>query len=149
LYQFLGVRFTPPADQSYQVQSASWYSDFWVLPGNVDVEVQEWGNPSNTTSATINVTTGGTWEVEFATPICIPQGGEYVIMLCPQRNVFGVVGEDLSAPDGRSYWVPNPEGCTPLNQSTQNDYMIWSCVTTCGPTPVEGRSWGQVKSLYR
>jgi len=75
LYQFVGVRFTPAADQSYKVQSASWYSDFWVLPGNVDVEAQEWGDPSNSTSATINVTGGGTWEVEFANPICIPQGG--------------------------------------------------------------------------
>ncbi len=148
-YQFLGVRFTPAADQSYMVQSASWYSDFWVLPGNVDVEAQEWGNPSNATSATINVTAGGTWEVEFATPICIPRGGEYVIMLCPQRNVFGVVGQDLSAPDGRSYWTPDPGGCTPQNQSTGDDYMIWSCVTPCGATPIEGKSWGQVKSLYR
>jgi len=148
LYQFLGVRFTPAADQSYMVQSASWYSDFWVLNGNVDVEVQEWGNPTNMTSATINVTGGGTWEVEFATPICIPQGGEYVIMICPQQNVFGVVGQDLSGSAGRSYWVANPNGCTPMNQTSDN-YMIWSCVTPCGSTPVEGKSWGQVKTLYR
>jgi len=149
LYQFVGVRFTPAADQSYMVQSASWYSDLWLLPGNVDVEAQEWGDPSNSTSATIYVAGPGTWAVEFANPICIPQGGEYVIMLCPQQGVWGVIGEDLSAPDGRSYWVWNPGGCNPQEQSTTEDYMIWSCVTPCGPTPVESRSWGQVKNLYR
>jgi hypothetical protein len=60
-----------------------------------------------------------------------------------------VIGVDLSAPDGRSYWVWNPGGCTPQEQSTTEDYLIWSCVTSCGGIPVEGRSWGQVKSLYR
>jgi len=146
-YQFLGTRFTPPGDQSYKVQSASWYSDFWVWPGNVDVEAQEWNNPSNFTSAMINVTDGGTWEVEFANPICIPQGGEYVIMLCPQQNVWGVVGEDYSAVDNRSYWSYDT-GCAPVNLGGA-DWMIWSCVTGCGEVPVATKSWGQVKSLYR
>jgi hypothetical protein len=148
LYQFVGVRFTPAGDQPYLVQSASWYSDFWVTPGNVDVEAQEWGNPSNSTSATIYVTGAGTWEVEFANPICVPQGGEYVIMLCPQQGVWGVVGDDLSAPHGRSYWAWTA-GCSPQEQSTGEDYMIRSCVTSCGTTPVEDRSWGRVKILYR
>jgi hypothetical protein len=147
-YQFLGVRFTPPGDQTYKVQSASWYSDFWVLPGNVDVEVSQWDDPSNTTTATINVTAGGTWEVEFASPICIPQGRDYVVMICPQQNVFGVVGQDLSGSDMRSYWVANPNGCVPQNQTT-DDYMIWSCVTPCGATPVAATTWGHVKTLYR
>lgn len=147
-YQFLGVRFTPAGDQSYMVQSASWYSDFWVYSGNVDVEVQEWGNPSNMTTATVNVTGGGTYEVEFANPICIPQGGEYVIMLCPQPGVWGVVGEDYSGFNGRAYWAGVPNGCAPTNQAGSN-YMIWSCVTSCGPSPVEARSWGRIKSLYR
>jgi hypothetical protein len=146
-YQFLGVRFTPPADQSYKVQSASWYSDFWITAGNVDVTVTEWNNPSNTTTATIAVTGAGTWEVEFATPICIPQGGEYVVMLCPQRYAFGVVGQDLSAPDGRNYW--SATDCGPVNASSGDDYMLWSCVTPCGATPIETHSWGHVKSLYR
>lgn len=151
LYQFVGVRFTPPAvaDQYTQVQSASWYSDYWVLPGNVDVEAQEWGDPSNSTSATIYVTGVGTWEVEFANPICIPPGGEYVIMLCPQRGVWGVIGQDTSAAHGRSYWAWNPTGCSPQEQSTVEDYMIWSCVTSCGTVPVEGSAWGQIKTLYR
>jgi len=148
MYQFLGVRFTPPGDGSYLVQSASWFSDFWVLPGNVDVTVTEWDNPSNTTTATVTVTGGGTWEVEFTDPICIPAGGEYSVMVCPQPGVFGVIGNDLADPDGRSYWVGQPNGCTPGN-SAGADYMLWSCVTPCGPTPVEQMHWGQVKGLYR
>ena len=148
-YQFVGVRFTPAADQFYQVQSASWYSDYWVLPGNVDVEAQEWGDPSNSTSATIYVTGVGTWEVEFANPLCISPGGEYVIMLCPQQGVWGVIGQDESAPHGRSYWAWNPTGCSPQEQSTAEDYMIWSCVTPCSGVPVESSGWGQIKALYR
>jgi len=147
-YQFLGVRFTPSANASYKVQSASWFSDFWVLPGNVDVEVMEWNNPGNSTTATINVTGGGLWEVEFANPICIPQGGEYAVMLCPQAGTWGVVGQDLAAPDGRSYWVGDPGGCSPVNPAG-TDYMIWSCVTPCGGTPVETSNWGRIKSIYR
>lgn len=149
LYQYVGVRFTRAAGQSYQVQSASWYSDYWVIPGNVDVEVQEWGDPSNSTSGTIYVTGAGTWEVEFTNPICIPPGGEYLIMLCPQQGVWGVIGQDEASPDGRSYWSWNPTGCSPQDQSTAEDYMIWSCVTSCDVVPVEGRSWGQVKAHYR
>ena len=147
MHQFLGVRFSPAADQSYKVQSASWYSDFWVYAGNVDVTVTEYNNPSNTTSETIYVPTGGTYEVEFTSPICIPQGGDYVVMICPQPGCFGVVGQDLSGPDGRSTWTDG--ACAPLNWSTGDDYMIWSCVTPCGATPVETHSWGHVKSLYR
>jgi len=146
MHQFLGVRFTPAADQSYKVQSASWYSDFWVLSGNVDVTAVEVGNPSNSTTETIFVGAGGTYEVEFFNPICIPQGGEYVIMVCPQMNVFGVIGSDLSGSDNRSNWTDGD--CAPGNATT-DDYMIWSCVTPCGATPAEARSWGHVKSLFR
>ena len=147
LHQFLGVVFTPPNGGDYEVQSASWFSDFWVLPGMVDVTVSEMGNPGNSATASISVGDGGTWEVAFDPPVCIPAGSDYSVMVCPRLGVFGVVGEDLSAPDSRSYWTP--DDCAPLNLSTGNDYMIWSCVTSCGPTPVEEASWGSVKSIYR
>ncbi|MEZ4650403.1 MAG: hypothetical protein R3E97_16770 [Candidatus Eisenbacteria bacterium] len=146
LHQFLGVVFTPPSGGDYEVQSASWFSDFWVLPGTVDVTVSEMGNPSNSTTASIAVNDGGTWEVAFETPICVPAGSDYVVMVCPRVGCFGVVGEDLAAPDGRSYW--SAAECAPVNASGGNDYMIWSCVTPCGPTPIENESWGGVKSIY-
>ncbi len=148
-YQFLGVRFTPPAGGSYKVQSASWYSDFWIFPGNVDVTVTDLSNPANTTTATIAVTGGGTWEVEFTTPICIPQGGEYSVMICPQPGVFGVCGNDAgSPPAGRSKWVGTGGGCTMVNDAGTN-YMIWSCVTPCGVVPDQPITWGTIKGLYR
>ena len=138
-YQYLGIRFTPPPDRPYFVQSASWYSDFWFVPGNVDVEAQEWDNPANTTSATIYVTGAGTWEVEFANPICIPRGGDYFIMLCPQPYATGMVGDDYSDPfDQRSYFTGTPSGCFPEEDAWPNRWMIWSCVTPCGPPPATG-----------
>lgn len=146
-HQFLGVRFTAPAGATFEVQSASWFSDFWVLPGTVDVSVYEVANPSNTTSASINVTAGGTFEVAFAEPICVPGGTDYAVMICPRVGVFGVVGEDLSGPDARSYWTAGD--CSLLNLSTSNDYMIWSCVTPCEPTPTTESTWGAIKSNYR
>lgn len=148
-YQFLGVRFTPPAGGDFQVQSASWFSDFWVFPGTVDVTVTEVNNPGNTTTASLQVTDGGTWEVEFPDPICIPSGSEYVVMICPRPGCFGVIGEDYSAPDGRSYWSGTGFGCNPTNLSGSNDYMLWSCVTPCGAVPAEASTWGQIKSIYR
>ena len=146
-HQFLGVVSTAPAGGNFEVQSASWYSDFWVWPGMVDVTVYEMANPTNTTTETVNVTGGGTWEVEFLTPICVPGGTDYVVMLCPQPGVWGVVGDDYAGPDNRSYWTPSTSD--PVNNSGAVDYMIWSCVTPCGGTPTEETSWGNVKSLYR
>jgi hypothetical protein len=146
LHQFLGVVSTPPGGGDYEVQSASWFSDFWVLPGVVDVTVSEMGNPANSATASITVNDGGTWEVAFETPVCIPAGSDYVVMVCPRVGCFGVVGEDLSASANRSYWTPGD--CAPENASSSN-YMIWSCVTPCGPTPVEDATWGSVKSIYR
>lgn len=147
-YWHLGVRFAPPAGGDYLVQSASWFSDFWVTGGNVEVKVYEAGNEANTTSAMINVTGGGTWEVEFADPICIPAGGEYHVVICPSLNVWGVIGEDYSAPDGRSYQTGYPGGCTNQNPIGV-DLMLWSCVTPCGPTPVETTTWGAIKSIHQ
>jgi hypothetical protein len=148
-YQYLGVVFPVPADQDYKVQSASWFSDFWVWAGNVNVEVAEVGNPANSTSGVVNVTDGGTWEIEFADPICVPAGSDVSVMLCPEVGVWGVVGQDLSAPDSQSWWTNTDlSGCEPINNTT-GDYMIWFCVTPCGATPIENTSWGAVKSLYR
>jgi hypothetical protein len=146
-HQFLGVVFAGPAGYDHQVQSASWYSDFWVWGALVDVTVYEMGNPANTTTETINVTGGGTWEVEFTAPICVPAGHEYVVMVCPQPGVWGVIGEDYSAPDYRSYWTPST--CDPVNSLGGDDLMVWSCVTACGGVPVEEASWGEIKRIYR
>lgn len=146
-HQFLGVRSTTPGGSDHEVQSASFFSEFWVLPGNVNIEVTEIGNPGNTTTATVNVTGGGTWEVAFDTPICIPAGGDYEVMVCPQPGVFGVSGEDTSGSDGRSYFSDN--ACDLVNQFTAEDLMIWSCVTPCGSTPTVETTWGELKNIYR
>jgi hypothetical protein len=147
LHQFLGVVFTTPGGGDHEVQSASFFSEFWVLPGMVDIEATEVANPSNTTTASVNVTGGGTWEVAFDTPICIPAGGDYAIMVCPRPGVFGVSGEDTSGPSGRSYFSDG--ACDPVNPFTAEDLMIWSCVTPCGGTPVLESTWGAVKNVYR
>jgi len=146
--QYLGVVFTTPAGTGdFEVQSASWYSDFWVWPGNVNVTVYEMADPTNSTTASINVTDGGTWEVELLEPICVPAGQDYVVMLCPSVGVWGVVGEDLSAPDFRSYWTSTT--CDPVNSLGADDLMLWSCVTPCGGTPTEITSWGAIKATFR
>lgn len=147
-HQFLGVRSTAPAGGSYQVESASFFSEFWVLPGAVDITVYEIANPGNNATATVNVTGGGLWEVAFDSPICVTGGTDYAVMVCPRIGVFGVSGEDLSAPqDQRSYWTAGT--CDLLNQFTSQDLTIWSCVTACGSTPTIESSWGTVKNIYR
>ena len=149
-YQYLGVRFTPPATGSdYQVQSASFLAEFWIRPGPIEVHAQQLDDPTNQTVASVNVTDGGIWEVEFATPICIPGGKEYVIMLCATPDGgFGVTGEDTSAPDGRSTWSFNGP-CAIAGAFPDDDLMIWSCVTECAIVPTLGTSWGRIKSVYR
>ena len=150
-YQFLGVRFTPPAGEVYRVQSASWFSDFWNTPGLVDVTAMEADNPGNAVTVTVNVTDGGTWGVEFPNPICIPAGTDYFIMLCPHPGVQGEVGDDWSAPDERS-WFSAPgffiTGCVPANQWA-NDHMIWSCAAPCISTTTQTPTWGHLKTIYR
>src|SRR5262245_10356284 len=47
-FQFLGIIATVPAGQSYRVQGAGFFSEFWVIPGVVHVTVTEVGNPANT-----------------------------------------------------------------------------------------------------
>ena len=115
----------------------------------LDGAIVPWRVRMSTTPSALVEPSKVNWEVDFANRICIPAGGEYVIMLCPQQGVWGVIGQDASAPHGRSYWAWNPTGCSPQEQSTAEDYMIWSCVTSCGAVPVEGSSWGQIKALYR
>lgn len=147
---WIGVLFTPPADQSYEVQSVTWFSDFWVWPGNVNIRAYEVSNPSNETFGVVNVTDGGTWELEFAEPICVGPGSDYVIMGCPDVNVWGVIGQDTSGSDNRSSQVNEnavPD-CSP-DAFDLGDYMMWSCVTPCGPTPVEEVTWGSIKSLHK
>jgi len=152
-FQYLGVRSFPTGTGSHLVQSASWFSDFWVTTGLVAVTVYELGNPSNTATETVTATAPGpgTWGVDFANPICIPEGGEYVVMICPlppgQGGGWGVVGDDSSsAYAGRSYW--SSAACQNDNSAGSN-YMIWSCVTPCGATPAQTASWGNIKAIYR
>jgi hypothetical protein len=147
-HQYLGARFTPPNDGSnHMVQSASFYADFWIIPGAVDITAQEFDNAANETVASVNVTGAGTWQVEFATPICIPSGKDFLILLCPRPGTWGVCGEDLSAPHDRSYWSFNSR-CGPENVYTA-DLMIWSCVTECGVVSTTESSWGGIKTIYR
>ncbi len=149
-YQYLTVRFTPPDTGSdYLVQSASFFADFWVAPGQVDIHAQEQTNAANTTVESVEVTGAGVWEVVFATPICVPAGSDYYIMLCPPRGGgWGVCGEDLSAPDSRSYWSLNGR-CGPENENTSADLMVNSCVTTCGTVSTSEATWGRIKTEYR
>jgi len=153
-HQYLGVKFTPTGSGSHRVQSAGWFSDFWVVTGLVNVTVYEEGNPSNTDTAQVTATEGffdQFWEVDFPTGICIPEGGTYVVMICPlppgQGGGWGVVGDDYAAPDNRSYWTA--ADCSAANSAGAVDYMIWSCVTACGAVPTDGSTWGNIKSLYR
>ncbi len=149
-YQYLGARFTVPATGSdYEVQSASFFADFWVEPGLVEIRARDFTNEDNETVESVNVTGAGTWEVEFATPICIPPGGDYYILLCPTlAGGWGVCGEDLSAPDNRSYWSFNGR-CGPENENTSSDLMIWSCVKICGTVSTTESTWGSIKTEYR
>lgn len=147
-HQFLGQIFTTPAGSDHEVQSASFFSEFWVLPGMVDIEVTEVGNSGNTTTASVSVSAGGTYEVAFETPICIPAGRDYEVMICPRVGVFGVGGEDYSAPlRAQAYWSDG--GCDPVNSLGAVDLMLWSCVTPCGATPTIETTWGELKDIYR
>ncbi len=149
-YQYLTVRFTPPdTGSSYEVQSASFFADVWVAPGSVDIHAQEQTNAANQTFESVEVTGAGIWEVVFTTPICVPAGSDYYIMLCPPRGGgWGVCGEDFSAPDNRSYWSLNGP-CGPENENSPADFMVWSCVKACGTVSTTGTSWGSIKTEYR
>jgi hypothetical protein len=147
-HQNLGVRFTPPdPTKSYLIQSGTFFCDFWVEPGLVEIHAQQFDDISNQTVESVNVTGGGTWGVFFTNPICIPPGKDYLIMLCPTlEGGWGVCGEDQSNPDPRSYW--SPDRCDAVNQYTA-DLMIWSCVTECGVISTDQATWGRIKTEYR
>ncbi len=146
-HQYLSILFTPPPDQSIVVESASWFSDFWVTPGLVDVTAMESGNSANSATVTIYVCCGGTWEVQFPSPITIPAGRDYFIKLCPRPGVWGVIGDDHSAPDYRSY--SSTTDCSPRWYWTNEDFMAWSCAVPSFATPVRTGTWGRLKSAYR
>ncbi len=149
-YQYLGIIATPPSDYDYEVQSAGFWSEFWVTPGNVNFTIIEISDPSNTTTASLFVNDGGTWEIEFDTPITVGPGSDFAIMLCPDPGVWGVGGEDTTAPlYDRSYFSSSTDGCYPTNPLAGVNMMIWACVTPGDPTPVEPSSWGNIKSLYK
>jgi hypothetical protein len=147
-HQYLGVVFTaPPTVADYQVQSASFFADFWVESGLVEFHAFQFDDPSNETQASVNVTGGGTWEVEFVPPICIPAGGEFVVMLCPTlEGGWGVCGEDTSDPDGNSYFTDRE--CVPAVEFSY-DLMIRACVTECGSVSTDLKSWGEIRADYR
>ncbi len=149
-YWYLGVRYTPPADQGYLVQSAGFWSEFWVTNGNVTFRCYEISNPANETFETVFVNAAGTWEIDFTDPICVGAGSDYGIVLCPDPGVWGVTGEDTDPPyDARSYQNNTDVGDCELINVTGSDLLIWSCVTPCGGTPVEEGTWGTIKSHYR
>ena len=151
-FWYLGIQATPPAGGSFLVQSASFFSEFWVIPGNVDIIVYEIGNPLNSASETLFINDSGEWGVDFTDPICLPAGVDFGIVLCPAPGVWGVSGEDTSAPDGRSHqWNTDVGTCDELANApfTNLDFMIWACVTPCGATPTTEVSWSNVKALYQ
>jgi hypothetical protein len=147
-FQFLGVRFTLPNGADYEIESASFFAEFWIRPGTIDVHALQLDDPSNSTVASIFVDGSGVWSVSFPQPICIQGGKEYAIMLCSTPDEGqGVTGEDVSNLDDRSAY--SFQGCDPTIPLTDVDLMIWSCVRECGTVPATGRSWGSLKSIYR
>jgi hypothetical protein len=146
-YWYLGVRHTPPAG-NYQVDAVQFFSEFWVTPGNVTVHVYEIDNPANAADATIFISAGGDYEVNYSAPICVDS--DFGVVFCPDPNVWGVLGEDSSPPiDNTSYQNNTDAGGCELINIVGADLLITSCVTPCGPTPVEEATWGTVKALYR
>ncbi|MCA9727281.1 MAG: hypothetical protein KC729_06325, partial [Candidatus Eisenbacteria bacterium] len=125
-YWYLGVDHTPPAGGSYEVLSVGFFSEFWVTGGNVTVHVYEKSNPANATDASINMTTGGTYEVTFAEPICVE--GTYGITFCPSPGVWGVLGEDTSAPQDPVDYQNNTDagGCENINLRSDGDLTVSS-----------------------
>lgn len=146
-YWYLGVRFTPPAG-NYLVQKTLFWSEFWVTPGNVTVRCYELDNPTNETSEVVLINAEGNYDVTFTNPICVDS--DYGIVLCPDPGVWGVLGEDNSNIQGRSYQNnTDTGGCELINIRSDAELLIDSCVTPCEPTPTEQSTWGAIKTLYR
>jgi hypothetical protein len=51
--------------------------------------------------------------------------------------------------DYRSYYSLEQGVCKPNHLSSDEDYMIWSCVRLCGTVPTRGATWGWIKSAFR
>jgi hypothetical protein len=148
VYQALSVRFQPPEAIEYLVERAAWFSPAWYRPGWVDVIAREVGDATNMTMESVWIADGGTGEVDFSAPICIPPGAEFLILMCPRWNTAGLIGDDSSDVDGRSYYSEEAGVCEP-EFSTSEDLMIWSCVRPCGGVPAGETSWGWIKSMFR
>ena len=76
---------------------------------------------------------------------------EFVVMFCADPGVWGVLGEDLSAPiDGTSLNHNSTQGgCEAVAPLAGMDMIITSCVSPCGPTPTIDSTWGTLKANYR
>lgn len=131
------VAQAPPADPggSWQVQSVGFFSQFWLTPGNVNIEVTSVGDPANTTTETIFVSGPGVWETALSDPIVVAPEAEFSLMLCTSGDgTHGVTGEDTSSPDLRSYW--SGSSCTTENPDEDEDLMIWACVRYVQGSPL-------------
>lgn len=148
-YQALSVRFQPPETGEYLVERAAFYSPRWIDAGLIDVIAQEVGDTTNAAVETVWMEEAGTHEVDFTEPICIPSGGEFLILLCPHWRTAGLIGDCSSDVHYRSYYSLEQGVCKPELLNSEDDYMIWSCVRLCGTVPTRGTSWGWIKSAFR
>jgi hypothetical protein len=150
-YWYLGVRFTPPNDQEYLIQGVTFFSEFWVTAGNVTIRAYELSDPTNETSEVMFINTSGNFELEFTNPICVGAGSDFGIVFCPSPGVWGVLGEDLSAPQDLRSYQNNTDtgGCELITVRTDGDLIVQACVTPCIVTPTEVSTWGLIKSMYR
>lgn len=124
----------PTADPGYvwEIYGVRFYAEFWLTPGDLDIQLASISDPSNTTTETVSVTGGGTWEFEMTNPLLVGSQEEFSVMLCPLGATEGVTGEDTSSPDGRSYW--SGSGCKPdrTDFDSPRDLMIWVCARQVG-----------------
>jgi hypothetical protein len=148
-YQALSVRFRPPENGEYLVERAAFYSPGWMDAGLVDVVAQEVGDTTNAAVETVWIGEAGTHEIDFTEPICVPSGGEFLILLCPHWRTAGLVGDCSSDLDYRSYYSLEDGVCEPELLDLDEDYMIWSCVRLCGTVPTRGTTWGWIKDAFR
>lgn len=129
--QRLGIIAQAPSSgaAAWRVQSAGFFSEFWLTPGDVDVQITSIADSGNTTTETLFVDSAGTWEIAFSAPIQVAPGEEFAVMLCGGPDTHGVTGEDFSSPDGRSYF--SGAACSPdsVVGNGDADLMIWACVT--------------------
>ena len=95
---------------------------------------------------------------DFDPPISLPSPGTYAFFLtiapCRWWGYFDVLGRestDNAYPGGHVWWTPRLFDCSldgPLNQNLQAD-MIFTIEFCDVTTPVRGKTWGEVKAIYR